>query len=390
MAHRPLSSLLSWLLLTASVAIMLLLLVLRAQFEQQFAASLRGTDMVLGAKGSPLQLVLSAVYHLDHPTGNIPYAAAQKWMRHPFVQQAVPLAYGDSYKGFGLVGTTPDYLTKFNVVLAKGAVFQHDFEVTVGSTVARQLGLNVGDNFLSTHGLAAEGVAHEQHPYTVAGILAPTGTVVDNLLLSNLNSVWEAHAAHEHHEQAGPTVDSTREITAVLFKFKSPMALVQWPRLIAQTTQMQLAAPSLEVNRLFSLLGVGIQGLQYLGGALMVLAGLSVFISLFNALRERRYELALLRTLGAGRGQVFWLVLAESLWLCLAGFVSGYLLSRAALWAIGRAADRSYHLAVDIWQKPGLPEGVLLFATVATGILAALLPAWRAYRMDISQTLAAH
>ncbi len=419
--HKPLNALLSWLLLTASVAIISLLLLLQEQFQQKFEANIQGVDLVLGAKGSPLQLILSSVYHLDNPTGNIDYAEAQKWMKHPFVAKAIPLAYGDSYRGYSIVGTTPDYLEKYGAIMARGQVFQQNFEVVVGAELAQKCQLEVGTEFFGTHGTAKEGEEHHEHAYRVVGLLAPNGTMLDNLILSNLESVWAMHETHHHeggesgnhhaekhyeegHHEAENEADGhhedghessshpitqspTREITAVLLKFRNPMGIMQWPRLIAQSTNMQVASPAIEVNRIFSLFSIGIEALTWLGWAIMALSGLSVFIALYNTLKERRYELALLRTMGAGRGQLMWLVLLESLWLCVAGFASGILLSRVALWLISNASEQAYHFSFDQFGFKWPQEGWLLLLTLGIGLVAALIPALKAYSLNISKTL---
>ncbi len=439
--HKPLNALLSWLLLTASVAIVSLLLLLQDQFQQKFESNIQGIDLVMGAKGSPLQLILSSVYHLDNPTGNIDYAEAQKWMKNPMVQSAIPLAYGDSYRGFPIVGTTSAYWEKYAAGVAKGRAFEKNFEVLAGAEVAQKLQLGLGAEFFGTHGNAEEGEEHHEHAYRLVGILAPTGTALDNLILSNLESVWAMHdhesegvehhedahdedeaenehehlgehehtpESHEEHHDAAHGREKTekernhdpeaqpkltegelhREITAVLFKFRSPMAVVQWPRMVAQQTDMQLASPAVEVNRIFSLFGVGFTSLTYLGWAIMGLAVLSVLIALYNALKERRYELALMRAMGAGRGQLMRLLLFESLWLCLAGFLAGILLSRWALWFISAATAREYRFSFEEFGVKWPQEGLLLLFTLGAGIAAALLPALKAYRLDISKTLA--
>jgi putative ABC transport system permease protein len=428
--HKPLSALLSWVLLTASVAIISLLLLLQDQFQQKFERSIQGVDLVMGAKGSPLQLILSAVYHLDAPTGNIPYADAQKWMKNPMVASAIPLAYGDAYRGFSIVGTTPAYIEKYKANVAQGRIFEQNFEVVVGAELAQKLQLAVGTEFYGTHGTAENGEEHREHAYKVCGILSPSGTVLDNLILSNISSVWamhdhheegEAHshdAEHDHdtehnHDHAEHTdhdhsaeqakhddgdtpgssaskeaVQEGQDITAVLFKFRSPMAIVQWPRMVAQQTNMQLASPVVEVNRIFSLFGIGIEALTWLGWAIMALAALSVFIALYNTLKERRYELALMRTMGASRRQLMWMVLLESLWLCLSGFLSGIALSRVALWLISKAAEREYHFSFENYHFKWPQEGWLLLLTLGIGLVAALIPALKAYSLNISKTLA--
>ncbi len=467
--HKPLPTLLSIILLAFSVGIMALLLLLQRQLGQKFSADLRDTDLVLGAKGSPLQLVLSAIYHIDAPTGNINLAEANKIRRNPLVKSAIPLAYGDSYRGFRIVGTDSNYVAKYEARLQSGRMFQADLEVVIGAQAARRTGLTVGQTFNGTHGEAEQGHVHEEFAYTVVGILAPSGAVLDNLLLTNVSSVWKIHehaeaegqehdeAAHEHHdhddhaghehgttqnlttestedtefhgatqnskpETQNPATelhgvtqnskpktqnpatelhgatqnskpetqnskpDSLREITALLLKFRSPMAMMTMPRQVNETTSMQAASPSLEINRLLGLMGIGVATLQGLALAIMLLSGLSVFIALFNRLRERRYELALLRSMGCSRGRLFGLLLAEGLALALIGFVAGWLLSRLGVWLLNRGAADDFHLIFD--GSPTLSDLGLLAAALAVGLLAALIPAWKAYRMDISPALA--
>ena len=390
--HRPLNAMLSWLLLTAGVAIIAILLLLQEQMEQQMEKSIAGIDMVLGAKGSPLQLILSAVYHLDSPTGNINYAEAQRWMKHPFVAEAIPLSYGDSYKGYSILGTTQGYLEKYEAKMASGVTFQHDFEVVVGAGVAEKLRLMPNDTVLGTHGRSVQGETHEAHPYRVSGILQPTGTVVDNLIISNLESVWAMHIEQEDGDSTAinmiVSADSTREITAVLIQFRAKMGFILWPRMVAETTKMQCASPVIETNRLYSLFGIGIHGMQYVGWGIIFLAGLSVFIALFSTLKARIYELALLRILGGSRLQLAMLVLLESIWLCLAGYVSGLMLSRVGLWLVAKSIEKEYHYSLNILQFRWPQEIYLLLLTLAVGILASIVPAWNAYRLNMAKTLA--
>jgi putative ABC transport system permease protein len=413
---KPLNTALSIILLTASVAIITLLILLQEQFEKQFDSNIDDIDLVLGAQGSPLQLILSAVYQVDAPTGNIDYTEAKTWMKHRFVKTAVPLAFGDNYKGFRIVGTTPQYLEVYGKSVQEGRVFTKNFEVVIGSSVAKKMNLKVGDTFFGSHGDAAEGELHEYHPYSVTGIAAPTGKVVDNLILCNVPSVWAMHdeeghnhtegeegikeeqdhshedvegAAHSHEEHHEEMVNEEgKEITAVLIKFRSKMGIIMWPRLIAQNTKMQAASPAIEINRLFSLFGIGLQALQYLAYGIMFISGISIFIALYNTLKERKYEFALLRVNGASRLQLLWLVLVESLLLCVTGFIFGTVVGRIALILISGSSEAEFKMSfnplVFVWQK----EGYLLGLTIFVGILAAVIPALKAYSLNISKTLA--
>jgi putative ABC transport system permease protein len=369
-------------LLSSSVAIISLLILLQNQFENQFSKNLDNIDMVLGAPGSPLQLILSAIYQIDAPTGNINYEEAKPWINHPFVKKAIPLAFGDNYLGYKIVGTTQDYLAHFDGKLAKGNHFKKDFEVIIGSEIAQKLNLKIGDTFLGAHGDSADGHVHENHPYKIVGIATKTGKVMDNLILCSISSVWKVH------EEMGETPAIEREITAVLIKFKSKMAFITWPRLIPQNTKMQGALPTLEINRLFALFGIGLSALQYLAIGILIISGLSIFITLFNKLKERQPEFALMRISGASRKLLFFTLVLESLTLCLLGFLIGTIIGRIGLYAISKNTENDFKMAFDplkiLWQN----ELILLLVVVILGIFAALIPAIKAYQINITKTLA--
>ena len=405
---KPLNTILSVVLLTSSVAIITALVLIEKQFEEKFSSNIDGIDLVMGAQGSPLQLILSSVYQVDAPTGNISYDSAKVWMEHPFVEKAIPLAFGDNYRGYKILGTTHDYLEKYGAKIAQGKLFKRNFEVVIGNDIAQKLSLNVGDNFFGSHGDAAQGEVHEHYAYKVVGIAKPTGKVVDNLILCTIPSVWQMHGGHEeaenitqeeedhvtakgedHLEKADMTLDrSGMEITAVLLKFRNKMGIVTWPRIIAQNTKMQVASPAIEVNRLFSLFGIGISALQYLAYGIMLISGISIFIALYNTLKERENEFALMRVNGAKRVQLLKVVLIESLLLCLVGFIFGSILGRIAISMMSNSAEEDFKMSFNpyefIWKK----EGALFLLTLFVGFTAALIPAVKAYYLNISKTLA--
>ena len=400
---KPLNTVLSVVLLTASVAIISLLILLQKQFEKQFSSNIDGVDLVIGAKGSPMQLILSSVYQMDAPTGNINYAAAKVWMKHPFVKTAIPLAFGDNYRGFKILGTTEDYMKKYEATITSGKMFTKNFEVVLGNEVAKKMNLKVGDTFLSSHGDAEQGEVHEEHQYIVVGIASKTGKVIDNLILSNIESVWAMHhheeetaavVAHqheegeEHHHEGVHNHDEDHEITAVLVKLKNKMGFVLWPRLIAQNTNMQAASPAIEINRLFSLFGIGLDALQYLAYGIMFISGISIFIALYNTLKERKYEFALMRVSGARRSQLLILVLFESILLCIIGFILGTIVGRVALYLISTSTEETYKMAFNPFEFAVKEEGILFLTTIFVGIIAAVIPAVKAYRLNISKTLA--
>ena len=405
---KPLNTILSVVLLTSSVAIITTLVLVEKQFEEKFSSNIDGVDLVMGAQGSPLQLILSSVYQVDSPTGNISYDSAKVWMQHPFVQKAIPLAFGDNYRGYKILGTTPDYLEKYGATISEGKLFEKNFEVVIGSDIAKKLRLKIGDEFFGSHGDAAEGEVHDHYGYKVVGIAKPTGKVVDNLILCTIPSVWQMHGGHgeeenpahgeeghvhvegeEHHEEVDMTLyEPGMEITAVLLKFRNKMGIVTWPRIIAQNTKMQVASPAIEVNRLFSLFGIGISALQYLAYGIMLISGISIFIALYNTLKERENEFALMRVNGAKRLQLLKVVMIESLLLCVVGFIFGTILGRVGLSMLSNSAEEDFKMSFNpyefIWEK----EGTLFLLTIFVGFIAALIPAVKAYNLNISKTLA--
>ena len=383
---KPLNTALSIILLASSVAIITVLILLEKQFEEQFSSNADDIDLVLGAQGSPLQLILSSVYQVDAPTGNINYDSAKVWMRNPFVKTAIPLAFGDNYLGYKIVGTTPEYISKFGGKIETGDMFKTNFEVVVGNAIAKKLKIKIGDSFFGSHGDSKEGEKHEDFAYKVVGISSKTGKLIDNLIICNIESVWAMHDTH-NHENIEKIDESGQEITAVLIKFKNKMGIFTWPRIIAQNTKMQAVSPAIEINRLFSLFGIGLQALQYLAYGIMLVSGISIFIALYNTLKERKYEFAILRINGATRTQLLMLVTIESLILCTMGYFFGTIIGRIALFVLSKTSEEEFKIVFNpfelVWQR----EGILFLLTIFVGIIAAAIPAIKAYKMNISKTL---
>ncbi|MHA4737483.1 ABC transporter permease [Dyadobacter sp. MSC1_007] len=399
--EKKLNSFLSALLLTLGIGMISLLLLLNKQLDEQFRRNLKGIDMVVGAKGSPLQVILSSIYQIDAPTGNIPLAEVNALRRNPFVKTVIPLSMGDNYHGFRIVGTTPKYVEHFNVKVAQGHMHNASMEVTIGSKVARQSQLKIGDEFSGSHGLDSEGEKHVEKKYKVTGIFEPSGTVVDQLIITRLSSVWDIHEHAEHAEEnvaevahtelpghADPEPDEEgKDVTSALIQFRNPMGLMTIPRQINENTSMQAALPSIEINRLFSLLGVGIETLRTLALIIISIAGVSVFISLYNSLKDRKYEMALMLSMGATRSRLFLMLLIEGLLLAVIGFFTGIIAARIGLWVFSKAAEEDFHYSLQKFAI--LPEEIyLFFGAIAIGAVAAALPSLGIYRLNISRTLA--
>lgn len=370
---RPLASSLNVLLIALGVATVSALLLVMHQTQERVQREASPVDLVVGAKGSPLQLILSAVFHADVPTGNIPLAEAEKIVAHPMVAAATPLALGDSFRGHRIVGTDPSLLALYGASLAQGRLFEAEMEAVVGSAVARRHGIALGAKIAGVHGLAEGGTGHDDHPYEVAGILAPTGTVIDRLVLTSVDSVWHVH---EHGKAA-----ERREITALLIRYATPLAAAMLPRAVNAGTSMQAASPAYETARLFELLGVGVSVLEGFAVVLMAGGALSLLVGLQAALQHRQRDLALMRLLGARPAWLASLTLAEGVTLLLAGSILGLALGHTAVEALGAwsQASGSWPLTGRAWVSG---EFVLVGCVVGIGAISCLLPAWQAYRSD--------
>lgn len=385
---RPLPTLLNLALMALGIASITFVLLLDEQVERAFRRDLAGIDLVVGAKGSPLQLILAGVFHIDVPPGNIPLDAVRELAANPQVAKLIPLNLGDSYRGFRIVGTTAAYPEHYGATLASGKWWAPaSLEAVVGSQAASAASLAVGTAFTGSHGLAPGGHAHGDKPYRVTGVLAPCGCVLDRLILTSMESVWQVHEkATATDEEDRKALEAEREVTLALIAYRSPLAAITFPRFVNSSTEMQAAAPAVEVTRLLRMVSVGSDVLRGFGAVLLLAAALSVFIALWNAVRERRPDLAMLRMLGAPPRRLFGLLLAEALLLaalaCVLGMAAGHLLVAAVAWLL--QSERS--LAVSGWVF--LPaEGWIPPAAALVAVLAALLPALGAYRVDAAQLL---
>lgn len=439
LTFRPLSTGLNVFLLALGLAIITVLLLIQDQFEKKMNQDAAGIDLVVGAKGSPLQLILSSVYHIDFPTGNIKMNEAQRLAKNRLVKKVIPLALGDNYQGYRIIGTNHDYLKLYGVTFSEGKAWDVPFEVVIGAQIAAKSGLKLGDEFTSSHGISVGSHDHDLHHFVVAGILAPRGNVVDRLILTSIESVWYTHdeeaqsegasdstenpasvqegsapdtespvsdsVAHsdtheehvDHHEEQDkfhlpvaksgfPVSDQEREVTTVLLQFRNPMAAIQLPRMINSGTSMQAASPSFEMSRLFELLGVGISLLQGLAVVLILVAGLGIFIALYNSLKERKYDLAILRAIGASRMQLLTLIFLEGLVLTFFGAILGIGLGHSFLWLLVSVSEQAIVSTIQPWIFLEQELWIVAYA-LGVGLIASLIPAWSAYQTSIAKQL---
>ena len=417
--QNKLGTLLNIVLLGLGMATIVVLMLFSKQLDDNLQSNVDGIDLVVGAKGSPLQLILSTVFHIDTPTGNIPVTEARQLNEHPMVAETIPLALGDSYEQYRIVGSTQAFLEHYGVSVARGATWGRTYEVVIGAEVAEVEGLDVGDTVISAHGIGG-GDAHGDHPLTVVGVLEPAGTVVDRLVVTDVKTVWAMHGSHaddeepddyeaeephdhdgeehaeeehadeehadEEHGRENLTSADDLEYTSLIVKYKTPIAAATLPRYINKETSMQAAAPVFQTARLLNLMGTGIDAFRIFAYVLIIAAGLGVFIALYNAMKERTYDLAIMRTMGASRRFLVNQVVLEGVLLSVLGALFGLVLGHVAAELLGTFLGQSQGLKLS-GMAFTIDELWLIVLAIAIGIVASLLPAIQAYRTDIARTL---
>jgi len=378
--------------LSVAIAVLGSVLILQRAADTRMTRDLAGVDLVVGAKGSPLQLVTATLFQVDAPTGNIPLTTLDILARDPLVQTAVPVSLGDSVGEDRIVGTTPAYAELYGATLAEGRSWSAPMEAVLGAATARRLSLDIGDTFAGEHGFSG-GEAHADRPYRVVGILNPSGSVIDRLVLTDLASVWALHGDHgqdaggvsDHghdHDHAGTGAE--RQITAVLVRYRSPLGAVVLPRRIAGLPDLQPASPPEEARRLSALVGAGSDALAGLGLSLLGLSAIGFLISLSAAVGARRRELALLRALGAPPSRMLTLSLLEGAVLGLAGGLLGAIAARLIAVVVARAGPGGFALPLP---AVGPVEIMLVSLALSLGVIGAIVPGVLAARTDVIRTL---
>jgi putative ABC transport system permease protein len=432
MEQRALASSLTALSMALGVAVMIAVIVTYGVSVRQFEQNAQGYHLIVGGKGGSLQLVLSTVYHIGQPLYPIPYTYYQKFLSGgefaDVTELAVPMCLGDSYESpdgtlFRVVGTTPDMFDKIQYGTQRdgtpkvyefepdGRNFQtdHFFEAVVGSVAAAQSGLKLGDEINPTHGIGAEGHKHEG--FNVVGILKPTGTANDRAVFINIEGFYlleghaslpededgheEAHnaaenAAEHHAHQHAPLPIAQREVTSILVLCNSPLGPTVLEAVINKGNDpvAQVVAPAREVATLLDrIVGPMRIVLLVLTVLIVVVAGISILVSIYNSMSERSHDIAVMRALGASRNAVMAIILVESILLALGGGVIGLLLGHglvglASPYVVERTGISLGLFEFD-WQ-----ELVLIPALVVLASLVGLLPALAAYRTDVAKSLA--
>ncbi|MFM2392682.1 MAG: hypothetical protein RLZZ546_664 [Bacteroidota bacterium] len=406
--NKPLNLVLSLILFALGVGLISFLLLFKKQLSDKFDANLADIDLVIGAKGSPLQLILCNMYHIDNPTGNIKIKDAKAFLnpKHPLISMSVPLSLGDNYRSFRIVGTNYDILKLYKASIFSGTLWQKELEVTIGYQVANKTGLKVGDAFVSSHGFDEDpDLAHDHAKFKVVGILKPTGNVIDQLILTNTSSIWAMHnhdseKEHDHsldtlleeHTHDNSNLDllshPEEQITAILVKYKSKTnyQTLNMPRAINENTAMQAAAPAYEINKLYDMIGTGTNAISYIAIIIAIVSLISIFISLYQSMKERKYELALMRVMGSSREKIFSLIIMEGIAIALMGWILGTLISHIGLAVLGKHISDDFRYTFNASEI--IPEEwILLGVSILLGLIAAILPAAKAASTDINKVL---
>ena len=401
--NRKLPSAVTVLCVALGVGLIAAVLTLRAETQRRFEEEGQAFDVVVGAKGSPLQLVLSTVYFIDVPTGNIDYDVYEELLQHEDVKAAFPLSLGDTYRGFRIVGTVPELFShtwqssygepRRPFEIAAGRIFDESMEAVLGAVVARQEGLGIGDTFVGTHGfMEGFGHVHDDMPYTVVGILDMSATPYDRAIFTSLESVWDLHDDHHddddhlHHDHD----DHHDEITAVLVDLESAAMRMFFRQYINDNFNAMAATPIDEIAKLYrQILGTIKVVLLAVGYLVVAVSALSILASLYLSIMQRRRDLAVMRALGASPMDIFGSVVLEAFWITLLGIGLGWLLGSGLTWGVGLYLERNFGMGVTGFSLS--VEQIQAFAVVALmGMLAGIIPAWQAYRTDVARHIAEH
>ncbi|HDP34796.1 MAG TPA: ABC transporter permease [Candidatus Hydrogenedentes bacterium] len=395
--NRKLTTLLTILSVALGVGLISAVLTLREETQRRFEEEGQAFDIVLGAKGNPLQLVLSSVYFLDAPTGNMDIAIFNELKEHEDVIAAYPVGMGDTYKGYRIVGTTRDlmdfsYGDRAPYALAEGRYFEAPFEAVIGANVAQETSLKMGATFVGTHGFVDSpyAEAHENHPYTVVGILERSGSPNDRAIFCDIQSVWDVHShggEHNHDDQCEHHRPHD-EITAALIKLASPAIRFEFKDLVNRNYNAMAAIPIQEIQKLYEqLLGMAKLVLLAIGYLVVAISALSILIGLYMAILQRKRDLAIMRALGATRGEIFGAVIIEAFWVTLLGILAGWFMGTLVCLALNQylVAQIGFHVSAVRLTADLIAA---YSAVILMGLVAGILPAWQAYRTDVARDLA--
>jgi putative ABC transport system permease protein len=387
-----------------AVALTVTLMLLAEGIHQGLVHATEPFDLIVGAKGSPIQLVLNTVFLQDTPIGNIEEGLVDDLAARPGVAAAIPMGFGDNYRGYRIVGTAPALFEQRVapsrppwLQLAEGRPFRAQFEAVIGAKAARDLGIKVGETFTSVHGLSVRehGEAHRHNPYRVVGILKPVGGPYDQAILVSMESIWHIHEHHEAEEDeaAEPAAHAAEDehdghehgVTAILVKPKGYADAMRLYQQFQSEPRAQLVFPAQVIVQLFALMGQGEHVLQLIAALVIAMTLLTVALTLYGSAQSRSREQAVLRAIGANAGDIFRIILLEGVVTVGAGLVCGLLVGHGLFGVLAGILQQQTAITIGLggsWKELVLAGGVVGF-----GLLASLAPAALAYRFDVARNL---
>ena len=399
--NRWITALLTILAIALSVMLLLGVEKIRSGARDSFANTISGTDLIVGARSGSMQLLLYSVFRIGNATNNLSWRSYKKIAARPEVKWIVPLSLGDSHKGFRVMGTNEAYFKyyryrdKRHLSFAKGALFNDLFDVVIGADVARKLDYHIGDKIIVAHGLGGIGAKHDATPFRIKGILRKTGTPADKTLHVSLRAIEAIHVDWQAgYKVPGQTTPATRlrhmklrhkAITAALVGLKSRLQVFGFQRFVNNYRREALSAvlPGLALHEMWALVGTAEKALMAVSVMVVVTAILGLMTMIFSTLNERRREIAILRSIGAGPRMVIGLLVSEAAILTALGVILGTMGLYALLLLIRPFIDETYGLHIEM-SAPSATEGLALGAILLGGIIAGLLPAIRAYRQSLA------
>lgn len=390
-------------ILTVAISVVLLLGVerIRTQAKSSFANTISGTDLIVGGRSGQVNLLLYSVFRIGNATNNIDWQSYQEFSQHRAVDWAIPISLGDSHRGFRVMGTNHSYFEHYRygqkqpLLIKQGREFESLLEAVIGADVAKELGYNVGEEIIIAHGISDVAFnRHENAPFTIVGILAPTGTPVDKTVHVSLEAIEAIHVGWESGANMGNNPDADqlasmdfqpKQITAMLIGLKSKIQTFSLQRAINTYPKEPLSAimPGIALHELWSMMSVAEQALMAVSGFVVVAGLLGMLSSLLTSLQERRREMAILRAMGARPRHVFSLLILEASTLTFIGILTGTAFLYLALAIAAPIIQQSYGINLQM-QILSQYELMLLGAVQLAGTVIGFIPALRAYRQSLS------
>lgn len=399
--NRKVTAILS--ILTVAISVILLLGVerIRTQAKSSFANTISGTDLIVGGRSGQVNLLLYSVFRIGNATNNIDWKSYQEFSQHRSVKWAIPISLGDSHKGFRVMGTNHSYFEHYrygqkqNLAFTKGREFQQLFETVIGADVAKELGYQIGSEIIIAHGISDVGFSrHDNLPFKVVGILAPTGTPVDKTVHVSLEAIEAIHVGWESGANLGNTPDAQqlqnrdfqpKQITAMMLGLKSKIQTFALQRQINTYTKEPLSAilPGVALHELWGMMSVAEQALMAVSAFVVIAGLLGMLSSLLTSLQERRREMAILRAMGARPRHVFSLLILEASSLTFIGILLGTFSLYLLLFVTAPFIQQSYGINLSVITLSNYELSLLALVQLA-GTVIGFIPALRAYKQSLS------